>query len=203
MDSGDVENPAGVHLPAIPPSILTEEERREILNAFRALTQIETRRLTGYARVKMISVRQRVFYADAEDLLQEALGKTLEGTRKWNRKVSFFQHLIGSMSSIAQNWCKKGSHETPLADEEPADPESSFSLDWSIDAQAYINQIRQMLEDKPVARKVLGVWMEGHTPAETQALLNISNEVYWAARKQIRRDAMALLRSEEGFTYGW
>jgi DNA-directed RNA polymerase specialized sigma24 family protein len=203
MDSGDVENPAGVYLSVIPPSLLTEEERREILDAFRALSPVEMRRLKGYASVKMISVRERVFYADGGDLLQEALGKTLEGTRKWNRKVSFFYHLIGSMSSIAQNWCQKGSHETPLADEEPADPKPSLSLDWSIDAQAYINQIRQMLEDKPVAREVLEAWMEGHTPAETQALLNISKEVYWAARKQIRRDAMALCRPEGGFPYGW
>jgi hypothetical protein len=41
MDSGDVENPAGVYLSVIPPSLLTEEERREILDAFRALSPVE------------------------------------------------------------------------------------------------------------------------------------------------------------------
>jgi len=204
MDSGDVDNPAGVPLPAAPPPILSEEERREILNAFVALSPVEMGRLKRYARVRMVSVRGRVFHADAEDLLHEALAKTLDGIRKWNRNISFFYHLWASMRSIGNNWYERSLHNEELSTDDPGLKSLARSPNWLIDAHAFIEQLRHILEEKTVARRVLEALMEECTPAEIQALLNITEPAYRAAYKQIRRDAMELLRSkEDDSTYGW
>ena len=44
---------------------------------------------------------------EAEDLLQEAIVKTLAGARQWNPKVDLVHHLTWAMHSIADGWSKK------------------------------------------------------------------------------------------------
>ncbi len=202
MACGDVENPAGVPSSVPPQPPITEEEKAAILNAFRALSPVEMNRLIRYARFRMIPIRERVHHSDAEDLLHEALVKTFDGTRKRNPEISFFYHLVGAMSSIADNWFKRVALTTELPETEPGGP--FHSPDSALDAEALIGQIRQALRDKPVALALLDAWMDGNKPAETQRLLNIDDDDYWKARKQITRCAEETVRrnSEKGQRHG-
>ncbi|MGA2903172.1 MAG: hypothetical protein ABSD98_05050, partial [Candidatus Korobacteraceae bacterium] len=63
------------------------------------------------------------------------------------------------------------------------------------DAQTGLDWIRERLrqDELSVALRVLDCWLDGHTPSETQRILGIPQDVYWAARKQIRRRALLLL----------
>jgi hypothetical protein len=48
-----------------------------------------------------------VFDIEADDLLQEAIARTLTGNRQWNRQVTMFTHLFGCMRSIADERAKR------------------------------------------------------------------------------------------------
>src|ERR1700740_2425901 len=113
----------------------THHDRIEVLAAFRALSEAEMKRLTGYARYRMVPVRGRLHDADAEDLFHEALVKTLEGTRPWRRGVPFVHHLLGCMSSITNNWFEQGERNSPL----PEDVQGSArGVDSAVDADIQI-----------------------------------------------------------------
>lgn len=139
----------------------------------------------------MVPVRGRLHYADAEDLLHEALVKTLDGTRRWRHGVTFMQHMVGCMSSIANNWFEQAGRNTELSDTQASSP----ALDSVIDSLAAVNRLRDHLESV-VALDVLDTLLEGYTPAEAQGVFGIPQGVYWAARKQIRRQAEVLVERE-------
>ena len=193
MESPESSSSASTSAPAV-----THHDKAEVLAAFRALSETDMGRLMGYARSRMVPVRGRLNDADAQDLFHEALVKTLDGTRRWRRGISFTQHLVGCMKSIAHNWFEQGGRNTELSNDVQA---SSPALDSAVDEDIQIERLRQELQADTVALSVLDNFLDGQTPAETQAMLRINEDVYWAARKRIRRRAKLLVASE-ALTHG-
>jgi DNA-directed RNA polymerase specialized sigma24 family protein len=177
----------------------TYHDRAEFLAAWEALSGAEIARLMNFARYRMAPVTGRLDDSNAKDLLHEALVKTLEGTRPWRRGLPFTHHLFGCMRSISHNWFEQAGRHTELSDVHA----SSTSLDSALDAQSCIDWIRERLgqDGLQVALRVLECWLNGHTAAETQQILGIPEDVYWAARKQIRRRAELVLE-RRGITHG-
>jgi len=177
----------------------TYHDKVEVLAAWGALSEAEIGRLMGFARYRMIPVTGRLDDSDAKELLHEALVKTLEGTRQWRHGVQFTHHLFGCMRSISHNWFEQAGRNTELSDV----PAPSPSLDSALDAQACIDWIRERLQRDglSIALRVLDCWLDEHTAAETQQILGIPQDVYWAARKQIRRRAESVLELR-GTTHG-
>lgn len=176
-------------------------EKEEVLAAFCALSPAELERLRSYARIRMIPVRHRLHDADAEDLLHEALVKTLDGkTRRWRRGVSFMHHMAACMSSIVNNWFEQAGKYQDMQGFEGSDADADPSGDPALrfDAQERINRLRSELEDDGIALSVMETMMDGRSPVEAQAFLRVDNDVYWAARKRVRRCAQRLFRSPEG-----
>jgi RNA polymerase sigma-70 factor (ECF subfamily) len=147
----------------------------------------------------MTPVTGRFDDSSAKELLHEALVKTLEGTRPWRRGVQFTHHLFGCMRSISHNWFEQAVRHSELSDVRSSFP----SVDSALDAQNCIGWIRECLRQDglSVALRVLDCWLDGNTAAETQEILGIPQDVYWAARKQIRRRA-ELVVERKGITHG-
>ena len=82
----------------------------EVDRAINALTSSELLRLQRVAQFRIRGLGRTARGRDWEDLLDEALYRTLIGAednnngRHWNTKVSFVQHLASTISSIANLW---------------------------------------------------------------------------------------------------
>jgi hypothetical protein len=74
--------------------------REEVCSAISALSAVQLNRIHEYAkwRAKALSVMDCAM--SQEDLLQEALKRTLSRERRWDRKIRFDIHLIGVIRSI-------------------------------------------------------------------------------------------------------
>ena len=76
-----------------------------------ARTAIEHLQNTDYTKLMLISrsfaIRLRGTVANAEDLLHEAILKTLDGRRRWRRSVSILKHLDRVMESDSSHMAKK------------------------------------------------------------------------------------------------
>jgi CheY-like chemotaxis protein len=85
-------------------------EKIEVDRAIKALTSSDWLRLQRFAKIKILGLGRAARGGDWEDLLEEALYRTLIGAedpqngRHWNKKVTFVQHLSGAIRSIAHVW---------------------------------------------------------------------------------------------------
>lgn len=160
-------------------------EVAEIITALNGLSDVALLKLGSYGTFLMVGVRGWFSYADADDLLHEAIARTLDGRRKWNpQKIDFVLHLKGCMRSIADEWMQKADREVALnPDTELAsvEPDERYSTDEIIQFTRY------RLKFDAVALRVFDALYAGEFPAEIRQLLNINDRVYNAARKRIFR----------------
>ena len=76
-------------------------------------------RLEKYARYRIRGLGRKATGRDHEDLLGEAVQDTLDlEKRKWNKRVSFAQHLMGAMRSISSHWREQFDTREPLLESE-------------------------------------------------------------------------------------
>ncbi|MFY9558596.1 MAG: response regulator [Terriglobales bacterium] len=98
-------------------------EKIEVDRAIKALTRTDWLRLQLFAKFKIRGLGRAASGRDWEDLLAEALCRTLIGAedshngRHWNKRVDFVQHLAGAISSIASVWKRQFQKETHLMSE--------------------------------------------------------------------------------------
>ena len=158
-------------------------DRDEIFAALLDLSKGEMNRLTRLARC-IVRNTARAGYVEAEDLFMDATVRTLKQTRRWKRTVSRFDHLVGVMRSIAHQRLKQSSRYVTL-NELIAAPQS-----WDVsaaDAQTIIVCLKEQLSADGIALSVLESMADEMGPRNAQLCLGISDKVYWAARKRIRR----------------
>jgi DNA-directed RNA polymerase specialized sigma24 family protein len=132
-------------------------------------------------------------HADAEDMLNEAVTRTLEPERRrWKRGISIHDHLLGCMRSIANEFFQKANRQpaSELLDSHPADP---YRPDAALDARRHIHDLLHHLEGDVVALDVLQTLRDELLPPDAQDKLGITADVYWAARKRILRRLRALV----------
>lgn len=90
-------------------SLITDDEYAtidEVEAAIIALTKVDLLKLRNYARLRIAAYGRFSIGVSAEDLLNEAISRTLEDDgRRWKKKsVSFVGLLMGNMRSISSNW---------------------------------------------------------------------------------------------------
>lgn len=79
----------------------------EVEAAIRSLSTVELVRLGRSGERWAACLRVRGLGMDGDDLLQLAIERTLNGKRKWPKKVKLVTHLMQTMSSIASHPRKK------------------------------------------------------------------------------------------------
>jgi RNA polymerase sigma-70 factor (ECF subfamily) len=153
----------------------------EAAAALEKLGQADRIRLRSLARNRLYGQN-----SDWEDLLQEALTRILEGTRKWPRDVPLIAFIAGVMRSLAgeyrkqQRQARSEAETTPLVSTNPGP-------DNEAEARAEIKAIESHFGDDDDALAVVMARFEGYSPEEIQAMFNLTETRYDSTLKRIRR----------------
>ncbi|HEX4920112.1 MAG TPA: response regulator, partial [Candidatus Bathyarchaeia archaeon] len=178
-NAGEVPRPPeAMHIPVLVDSNIYQLrsllERIEIDRAIKTLTSSDLLRLQRFAKFRVRGLGRAASGRDWEDLLAEALYRTLKGTedsqngRHWNRRVPFVQHLAGAMSSIASLWKRQFREKNTFLISELSvhDPEgkeySAFdnvpsgctAADEHLIKQSEEDRVFSLLQDSPDASQV-------------------------------------------------
>ncbi len=126
-------------------------------------------------------------WAEPEDLLQEAIIKTLGGERKWRKsRVSIIRHLERTMESISGHIAEHratSSEKLSLIRPSSGPP----SPEKVLQDKTSLQNIRETLGEDAEAFEVLFLRAEGRSSAEIRTLLCIGPKEYDAIRKRIDR----------------
>jgi len=181
-------------------------EKIEIDRAIKTLKSSELLRLQRFAKFRVRGLGRAASGRDWEDLLGEALYRTLMGTkdtqngRHWNRRVPFVQHLAGTMSSIASLWKRQFKEKNTFLISEllVCDPEgqerSPFDdvpsrckpADVGLIEQTEEDQILALLQDSPDATHVFRGLVDGLRKQEIISRYGLDEKRYAAAVRRIR-----------------
>jgi DNA-directed RNA polymerase specialized sigma24 family protein len=163
-----------------------------LIAAINALTKEDFSKLHVCAVALFYRIRHLAPDRNPNDLLNEAMVRSLDGVRHWKPdKVEFIRYLIGCMSSIVDHWRKQYLKLPPFAPfDENATPSRSRFTD-PLHSRIEHAALRAHFQGDDEAWNVLNLRMEGCTPAEIREELNLSLHAYHAAAKRGRRKGQA------------
>lgn len=184
-----------------PPS--AELSAAEIAEIFRALPDAAWLRLK-----KIAQIRSAAGALSADDLLQEALTRALEGSRKCPRNVGVFRFLDGVMQSISSDDVKARMRRpeqtfSSMGDDEAAfdAPDGGPSAEQKIVDEQAVSAIKKamidLFADDPVAQTIVEGDMEDMKGEELRALTELDPKAFASKRRFIRRQI------ERAYPRGW
>ena len=169
--------------------------RDDLLEAVRGLSTADLLRLQLVAKV--FDPRRH------EDLLQEAICKTLSGERKWRDGVHLFWHLYGAMESIAWDWAKKRDEDLVMDSQIREDGEtlgflSNFAASASnperqAAARLALSRIIKACGSDSIVLALLTSKLLGKTESEIRKELKLNHQDFCAAAQRLRRSARSAL----------
>jgi len=131
---------------------------------------------------------------EPEELLAEAVARTLQMDRKWNKRVTLIKHLDRAMESISSHVVR----ERTKIDGFPAGLEPSAEqrgpipiaegADETLMRKEEVNaMLKQVFGDDTEAAHIFALRLEGFQAAEIQIKFELSQTQYDAVAKRIRR----------------
>lgn len=169
----------------------------EIAAAVEALAAEDALKLDRYARFRIKRIGSAADTRDHDDLLAEALRKTLDGDRSWNKDVTFPAHLLGAMWSISSHWAEIFANEqragrAQISDRKDARTELAGAVDEVAErnaaAQETLEQVRALFSDDALASNIVAGWEDGLDPAEIRELLGVDKTTFDSKVRAIRRE---------------
>lgn len=176
----------------------------EIEEAIRALTEADYGRLKGFSRWRLAAIGRAAAGNTWEDLLQEAMTRTLAGSRVWNKEaVDFVRHLIGVIRSLCSELAEKLSaekHEEPVfeselvgATDDPA--RNRYQMAQSskpgpgriAEASDAVVAIKDRFRDDRLTMDVIIGLEEGLSGPEIKEVLGISQKTLETIMRKLRR----------------
>lgn len=167
----------------------------EIRKAIRALKPADFLRLHKVARALC---RGAAFEAD--DLLQEAFHRALDGTRHCPRHVEVVQFLVGAMRSIASDWSKArrrrpemslvtsaGDLREVIVQVCDSRPDAHEQLASDQEEACLRTAVCNLFSDDAVARRMVEGIMDGAQGAELRALTGLNETEFASKRRLVRR----------------
>ncbi len=161
-----------------------EAGERDVADAIRALSDADLVRLRALARLRARGLPG----LDWPDLLNEAIARALDGSRRWPPDVSLLPFLAGIMRSIGHDHRRRLAQERAWRDGSvpvAVDPEEAVA------ARQALNAIFALFRDDEVVLSIVRGLAHGRSAAEIRARHGLSDTAYASARKRLRR---ALLR---------
>jgi DNA-directed RNA polymerase specialized sigma24 family protein len=171
------------------------------------LTELEVKRAiavlapAGWLRLhKAARALCRNAHFDAEDLLQEAFERALEGSRQCSRTLDIVLFLVGVMRSIASDWRKARRRRPEMSLVSPTGSLQEVAIkvrderlgpdEWLASAQE-ANCLRQtifaLFADDGVAQRMLEGIMDGIAGEELRSLTQLNQTQFESKRRLIRR----------------
>ena len=173
--------------------------REEAHDAIQDLQKSDFAKLMLIAR--FFARKRRLAAADAEpeDLLQEAIAKTLDGRRRWSREVSIVRHLDRVMESHSGHLAERRELEAKRGREHMYDPDllpEPASLEPSPEARvrnrdALDNVLTSFAGDEQ-ALQLIRLKGDDLTASEIRRQLGMSKTEYNTVTKRIRRRVVNL-----------
>ena len=170
--------------------------RQDVVEGLRGLTDADLRRLEGIARMRALGLHE----VEWQDLLQEAVVRTLDGARQWPMDVGLVIFLRETMRSIASEYWRRRRidpivPDTPLRD--PSNDVEATVLDSVVDpttdperdaaAAETLARIEQAFEGDLEALHVLRGMALGKSPSEIQDEGQMDARRYATTQRRIRR----------------
>lgn len=182
----------------------------QLINAYLALNSSQMRALLR--ATAHLSARTR--FADPEDLLHEALARSIDGTRAWPLHVPLTVFLANAMKSIAHadrrrsasrltnsenDECHLGHQlHRPGLDAVPSAEDMAIEAQESAAARVRVEAFQSALRDDSTASSVLLEWISGRSPEQIMRSLALSKGQYVAARRRIARKVAAWESEQDG-----
>jgi CheY-like chemotaxis protein len=181
-------------------------EKIEVERRIEMLTTPELLKLRRFGDFRVRGLGRAARGRTGEDLLGEALLRTLIGAentqrgRHWNRDVDFVRHLAGAMQSISNCW-KRQFNETeaylvsefPIRDEEGHEhsPLDNVASGYAAVDQCLIEKDEESLvlaifNDDPDAAQVLQGLLDGLTKTEIMSRYGLDKNKLTATERRIR-----------------
>lgn len=202
--------PALMHIPIIVETNVSHLrmvlEKIEVDRAIKALTRSDQLRLQHFAKYRIRGLGRAARDRDWEDLLEEALYRTLIGAtdarqgRHWNKKVDLVKHLEQAMRSIASSWKRQFKEEGTFLISElsrsdgdgqeysPVDSVRSddASADEHLIEEEDLALVFASLKDDQQATEVLQAWLHGLRKEEILSKYGFDRKQYAAIMGRIR-----------------
>lgn len=166
-------------------------------------TALEELTIADMIRLSMIIKKFEGRGFSTDDLVQEALVRILDGTRKWKRGMQMFPFLYSTMSSIADSNFKRKSTENAIKfskdqltedkiskihGESSPSPESLMIDNEADEVNAQrLQELFDLFKDDKDATLILMGEADGLVPEEIRKIGNMDKTRYDSTRKRIRR----------------
>jgi hypothetical protein len=136
---------------------------------------------------------------EREDLVQEAILRTLQGTRNCPNDIDVMKHLIETMSSIADGEREKAHNQAlhlPTAQPGLQGAVDPTSAEWSAEEKLlYEGEVAEILanfDDDPVARELVEGILAGFDTEQLKELTGLEGTPYNSKRTLVRRRLLKL-----------
>ena len=155
--------------------------------AISALTDADYGRLASVSRLHARGIAQ----LEWRDLLHEAVQRVLDGSRRWPVDLPFAIFLCGVIRSIAGE-ARRVQSRTLSGGGVAEDLLASVASDAQDPEQAAIGRdllasLEGLFAGDKVGAGILQGLLEGHSPSEIQARLQLGQTDYDSARRRMRR----------------
>jgi DNA-directed RNA polymerase specialized sigma24 family protein len=194
----------------------------EVRQAIASLTEAESVKLRRLAELASFRLRRKVYGADPEDILQEAMFRVWQEKRHWKpQKVDFVGLLAGIIVSIESDWRKRGTRGgTPVieadlpttnsegetvptvlqraADLRPT-PEQQLIESEALTQEELFQEIGELFSEDPLAALIFSEWRRGSKGPEIMKVLDLTRQDYDTAVR--RMDRAIEKRWPEGMPY--
>jgi DNA-directed RNA polymerase specialized sigma24 family protein len=193
----------------------------EIIAAMESITDEDSERLEQVAVNRIIRIGRRAANGRShEDLLQEAMERTLERRRIWYREqVEFVPFLVGVTWSIASEWAghrernprspeyaavesqitredDEGNLVSPFAELDDARPtveETMIDTETAAERAALLDAIKEHFAEDENASLVLMAWEDGMDGPAIQKDFGFSETIYRSTVRRIKRNAKKIM----------
>ena len=193
----------------------------EIVAAMESITDEDSERLEQVAINRITRIGRKAANGRShEDLIQEAMKRTLARTRIWYpARVPFVEHLLGAIRSIASAWAghRKRNPESPeyaavesqitkeddegnlispfaaLGDSRPTIEEAIVDAETEAEQEALLKAVKEHFGDDENASLVLMAWEEGMDGPAIQRDFGFSETTYRSTVRRIKRNAKKIM----------
>lgn len=166
----------------------------QVVRAFADLSTREQQGLRQIARLRAMGLHHMGW----EDLLHEALYRTLAGKRRWPLDVNLVAFLAQTMRSVASEERDRAAFEPiNLASDSGAQEDNDRGISEQTPdartpealaaANSALRQIENLFADDPAAINILRGLGEGRTPNEIQTMSGMTETEYASTQKRIQR----------------
>ena len=187
---------------------------QECIEALRALTARDLRQLDDLARVRATGLEP----LEGGDLLNEAIARLLDGSRRWPRKVPLVVFLRETMRSIASSYWKRSDKLKEVPESAvpthaetgdgvvDAAPDVSMEPEARTSASETLARIETLFSGDEDAMTLITGLANGMSPAEIQTEARMDATRYATTRRRIRRRVTQIFSEGGGLTWamiGW